>query len=59
MGKGCSKQKLCFQNRIIKLDGAFENEVQLPDLCRANEKLKYINEGHIQMPPSAQCVLVR
>lgn len=38
-------------NRIVQLEGTFrEHLVHLPDLFRANEKLKHV-EGIVQTPP--------
>lgn len=37
------------QNRIVLLEGNNKDQVQLPDHSRTNQKLKYINEGIIQV----------
>lgn len=36
-------------NTIVQLEETFPGHVvQLPDLLRANQKLKHITEGHVQ-----------
>jgi len=39
------------QNRLFQLEGTYtRHPVQLPDHCRADQKLKHAVEGSVQMP---------